>query len=323
MANADQLKALIESHADGDDDRFYAIAMQVAARAARSGHARLAQDVRALVDAAKVRQPTRPNEPIPIAQPRGDLAGLLTAAYTKTRLADLALPAETRDRLDRVLREQRARDRLQAHGFHPQRKLLLVGPPGTGKTMTASALAGELGLALFSIQLDGLITKYMGETAAKLRLVFDQIRETRAVYLFDEFDAIGTERARPNEVGEMRRVVNSFLQFIENDESDALLVAATNFSKLLDRALFRRFDATIEYALPTAELAIEVMRNRLTAMDTTAVEWTDVAQATEGLSHAEVARASDQAAKDTILEGTVRISTTSLVDALKERQPAG
>lgn len=319
MAHADQLKALIESHADGDDDRFYAIAMQVAARAARSGHARLAQDLRTLVDAAKVRQPTRPSEPIPIAQPRGDLAGLLTATYTKTRLADLTLPAETRDRLARVLREQRARDRLHAHGFHPQRKLLLVGPPGTGKTMTASALAGELGLALFTIQLDGLITKYMGETAAKLRLIFNQIRETRAVYLFD---AIGAERARPNEVGEMRRVLNSFLQFIENDASDALLVAATNFSKLLDRALFRRFDATIEYSLPTTELAIEVMRNRLTAMDTTAVAWTDVALATEGLSHAEVARASDQAAKDTILKETVRMSTRSLVDALKERQPA-
>jgi SpoVK/Ycf46/Vps4 family AAA+-type ATPase len=106
----------------------------------------------------------------------------------------MALPEALGARLDRVLTEQRERDRLREHGFSPMRKLLLVGPPGTGKTMTAAALAGELGLPLFSIQLDGLITKYMGETAAKLRLVFDAIQSTRGVYLFDEFDALGGER---------------------------------------------------------------------------------------------------------------------------------
>lgn len=322
MANADQLKALIESHAEGDDARFYAIAMQVAARAAKTGHARLAQDLRALVDAAKVRSHAPSLEPIPLKQPRGELAGLLTAAYAKTRLPELALPAETRGRLERVLREQRARDRLHGHGFEPQRRLLLVGPPGTGKTMTAAALAGELGLPLFTIQLDGLITKFMGETATKLRLIFDEIAQTRAVYLFDEFDAIGAERGRANEVGEMRRVLNSFLQFMEADASDALLVAATNHVSLLDLALFRRFDATVEYALPTPELAVEVMRNRLAAMNTQSVEWRAVVTAAQGLSHADVARACDQAAKDALLDGQDELTTERLMGALRERQPS-
>ena len=116
--------------------------------------------------------------------------------------------------------------------------------------MSASALAGELHLPLFTIVLDGLITKFMGETAAKLRLIFEAISQTRGVYLFDEFDALGSERASGNDVGEIRRVLNSFLQFLEQDQSDSLIVAATNHPKLLDRALFRRFDDVIEFALP-------------------------------------------------------------------------
>jgi len=179
MATADQVKALIRSHADGDDTRFYAIAMQVAAQAARSGHGKFAQELRELVDQVKARAKAtvsaRGPKPVPLAQPRGELAGLLTVGYPKTRVADMALPEVLGARLERVLTEQRERDRLREHGFSPMRKLLLVGPPGTGKTMTAAALAGELGLPIFSIQLDGLITKYMGETAAKLRLVFDAI----------------------------------------------------------------------------------------------------------------------------------------------------
>ena len=113
------------------------------------------------------------------------------------------------------------------------RKLLLVGPPGTGKTMTAAALAGELGLPLFSIRLDGLITKYMGETAAKLRLVFDAIQATRGVYLFDEFDALGGERSAKNDVGEIRRVLNSFLQFLEQDDSASIVMGATNHVEIV------------------------------------------------------------------------------------------
>jgi hypothetical protein len=256
MAKADQVKALIRSHAEGDDTRFYSIAMQVAAQEARSGKGRLAQELRDLVDRLKGHRRPDPQDrtvgPVPLAQPRGELAGLLVAAYPKTRLADMVLAERPRSRLVRVLREQRQRELLSTRGFTPLRRLLLLGPPGTGKTMTASALAGELAIPLLTIQLDGLITKFMGETAAKLRMVFDAIRETRGVYLFDEFDALGGDRGARNDVGEIRRVLNSFLQFLEQDESDSLILAATNHPAILDRALFRRFDAVVEYALPSA-----------------------------------------------------------------------
>ena len=324
MAKAEQIKALIRSHAEGDDERFYAIAMQVAAQAARAGHTNLARELRELVDEAKARSRTSSQgslrRPVPLAQPRGQLAALLTAAYPKTRLADMALTLGLEARLARVLREQRARDRLHAHGFSPIRKLLLIGPPGTGKTMTASALAGELGLPLFAIQLDALITKFLGETAAKLRLIFEAIQSTRGVYLFDEFDALGTHRDSANDVGEIRRVLNSFLQFLEQDDSDSLIIGATNHVGLLDRALFRRFDVILEYALPSPDIARRVLKARLALLDTRQVDWSTVDTAATGMSHAELTRACEQAAKDAILSERSVLQTEDLVRALRERR---
>lgn len=324
MASADQLKALVRCHAEGDDARFYAVAIQVAAQAARSGHGKLAQELRDLVDQMKARkrapEPSRQSKPVPLAQPRGELAGLVTVGYPKTRVSDMALSEPLRGRLDRILTEQRERERLRAYGFSPMRKLLLVGPPGTGKTMTAAALAGDLGLPLFSIQLDALITQYMGQTAAKLRIVFDALQATRGVYFFDEFDALGGERGSKNDVGEIRRVLNSFLQFLEQDDSDSLVLGATNHVGLLDRALFRRFDSVLEYSLPSEEIATHVMRARLALLDTSSIDWQAAAKAADGLSHAEIAMACEQAAKNAILDHTTAIQNTVLVSALAERR---
>jgi SpoVK/Ycf46/Vps4 family AAA+-type ATPase len=325
MATADQLKALIRSHAEGDETRFYAIAMQMAAQAARTGHTRLAQELRKFIDevrARSVRDHASESRPVPLVQPRGELAGLLTVGYSKTQLSEMALDPEVQRRIDRVLVEQRQRGRLQEHGFTPIRKLLLVGPPGTGKTMTASVLAGELGLPLFTIQLHALITKFMGETAAKLRLIFDAVAQSRAVYLFDEFDALGSDRASKNDVGEIRRVLNSFLQFLEQDTSESLVLAATNHPAILDRALFRRFDEVIEYRLPAAEVAEQVMRARLALLDTSGVSWPEAATAAAGLSHGDIVRACEQAAKNVILSHRERMDTATLVEALADRRAA-
>jgi SpoVK/Ycf46/Vps4 family AAA+-type ATPase len=326
LPTAAQVKALIRSHAAGDEDRFYSVALQMAAQAARQGHGRFAQELRDVVDNARAQATTTaPGQrvrPVPMVQPRGELAGLLTAVYPKTQLSEMVLSTEVRRRIERVLTEQRQRAQLHSHGLHPQRKLLLVGPPGTGKTMTASVLAGELSLPLFSIQLHSLITKYLGETAAKLRLIFDAIRETRAVYLFDEFDALGTDRASRNEVGEIRRVLNSFLQFLEHDDSDSVIVAATNYPTLLDRALMRRFDAVIQYGLPDKSVVLQVLKNRLGLVKLKRVNWAAVQQAGTGLSHAEIARACENIVKNAILGHRTDVATSEIVHALKERRSA-
>ncbi|MFO0681200.1 MAG: ATP-binding protein [Sandaracinus sp.] len=323
MASADQIKALIRSHADGDDARFYAVALQVAAQAARTGHSRFAQELRELIDRAKARaaDPALPRaKTVPLVQPRGELAGVLAASYPQTRLRDLVVAPHVRERLERVVVEQRQREELGAHGFAPIKRVLLVGPPGTGKTLTAGALAGELALALFSIQLDGIITKFMGETAAKLRLVFEAMAQTRAVYLFDEFDALGGDRAAGNDVGEIRRVLNSFLVMLEQDQSDSVVVAATNHPALLDRALFRRFDTVIEYSLPTAEDVEAVARARLAMLDTSDVAWAAVREAGATLSHAEVTRSCEDAAKAAILSMRLALTTDDVVSALRNRR---
>jgi SpoVK/Ycf46/Vps4 family AAA+-type ATPase len=235
-------------------------------------------------------------------------------------MADMSLEAGVRQRIDRVLLEQRQQDRPREKGFPPLRRLLLIGPPGTGKTMTAQGLAGELRLPLFTIRLDGLITKLMGETAAKLRMVFDALHETRGVYLFDEVDALAGERARSNDVGEIRRVLNSFLLFLDQQDSQSLLVAASNHPQLLDRAVFRRFDLVVEYPLPTPEVARAVIRNRLATMGPRRWAWDHIDDAAVGLSHAEITTACELAAKEAILSGRQHVTVASLVAAIRERR---
>jgi len=325
MTTARHIVALLKSHITGDEGHFLTVAMQLAAHEARQGHGKLAQELRDLVDQAKEKKSAvalRRGGPVPLVQPKGELANLLTVRYSDVRLASMVLTGEIEARLNRTLLEQTQQNALLAHGLSPRRKLLLVGPPGAGKTMTAAALAGELHLPLFTVVLDGLISKFMGDTAGKLRQVFDAMRLTRGVYLFDEFDAIGARRSKENDVGEIRRVLNSFLQFLEQDDSDSLIIAATNYPDLLDRALFRRFDDVIEYGLPDASVLERLIRNRLAAFDVPRVSWSQVAEGATGLSHAEAARAADEAAKTAVLGGNKKITTQALIAAIAERKRA-
>jgi SpoVK/Ycf46/Vps4 family AAA+-type ATPase len=211
---------------------------------------------------------------------------------------------------------------LRAHALTPLRKLLLVGPPGSGKTMTAAAIAGELKLPLFTVLYEGLIGKLLGETAGRLRLIFDAIALQRGVYFFDEFDAIGTQRSGPNDVGEIRRVLNSFLQFLENDDGPSLIIAATNHPELLDKALARRFDDVITYELPDAEVARGILLAHLNQYSIDDVAWGSVLESAVGLSQAEIARAADEAAKVAVLGEHNLVTTAALVSALNERKKA-
>ena len=318
MANAGQLKALLKSHLEGDDDRFFSVAMQVAAHEARRGHGKLAEELRAMIDDAKGRRGA--GAPVPIGRPRGELANILEVSYPKSRLKEMVLGKPLSGQIERVIREQRHAGQILDHGLSPRRKLLLVGPPGTGKTLTASVLAGELGLSLFLVRLDGLITKYMGETAAKLRQVFDATGRTRGVYFFDEFDAIGSQRGLSNDVGEIRRVLNSFLQMIEQDRSHSLVVAATNHPEILDPALFRRFDDVLHYDLPDRPRIAELLRTRLAGSAAARTKWASLAEAAEGLSYAEITRAANEVLKDALIHRRDEVGEADVRAMLAERR---
>jgi SpoVK/Ycf46/Vps4 family AAA+-type ATPase len=320
MATAQQLKALLQSYSEADGEMFVSVALQIAAHEARTGKGKFAIEIKRLVDEIKGKQRTsKVGGPLPIARPTGELATLLSATYPRTKLAEMVLAPEQRESLELVIREYRQHGKLREHGLSARRKLLLVGPPGVGKTMTSWAMAGELKLPHFTVQLHSLITKYMGETAAKLFAIFEAMRHTRGVYLFDEFDAIGSMRSGSNDVGEIRRVLNSFLQFLEQDDSDSLIVAATNLEGLLDDALFRRFDDVIRYRFPTQTELQDLIANRLAAFELPSKEVEALAGRAIGLSHAEICRACDEAAKMAVLEDRRKIASCDLQRSIQLR----
>lgn len=319
MTASKHLIAMIRSHAEGDDQRFMAIAEHIADDASRSGKGKVAADIRlALANAALSVRP-EPARPIPISAPRGELAGLVKSFYPDTRMSDLVLNPDLERRVARLVREHRERTVLEASGLSPRRKYLFAGPPGTGKGLTASAVAGELGLPLFTILLDGVITKYMGETASKLRLVFEAMHTARGVYFFDEVDALAARRDTDNDVGEARRMLNSFLQFLEDDRSNSIIIAATNHKALLDPAIFRRFHAALDYAKPSGPEARRVIENHLLQFDRGPLDWSTIEGAASGLSQADLVAAADDAAREAVLDHQGAVSTEILVQALKDR----
>ena len=322
MASAAQLKALLQSHADGDDSRFFAVGLQVAAAEARNGHPDLAKELRDIVEKSRKResQNAARENLLHIAQPHGEVADLLSVRQTDARLSDLILDEAAATHVCRVLHEQRHLDKLKSHGLRPRQTLLLTGPPGCGKTLTASAIAGELDLPLFIVRLESLMTRYLGETASKLRLIFEAVEKTRAVYLFDEFDSIGIARGSENDVGEMRRVLNSFLVFVENHRGNSVLIAATNHGHLLDRALYRRFDDLIELGMPNAELGERTLRERLAGQKATRLSYAKLAAAAEGLSFAEITRVCEEAIKDMLLHDKKSLTTDAVLRIISERR---
>jgi len=321
MASADQLKALFKSHLDGDQDRFYSVAMQLAAREAKAGHGKLAEELRAIIDNSKIKRGSeaKKNPLTHISKPRGELADLLTVTYPKCRLSDMVLNDILTQQLDRIILEQKHATEILSHGLQPRRKLLLIGPPGTGKTMTASVLAAELGLPLFQVRLDGLITKFMGETAAKLRQIFEATHQARGIYFFDEFDAIGSQRGISNDVGEVRRILNSFLQMIEQDHSHSLILGATNHPEILDNALFRRFDDLLHYELPDEAHIASVLKSRLAHKSAKRMPWKRLALKAVGLSYAEITRAADEVLKSALIARSKSIEEIDIGVALQER----
>lgn len=314
MANADQIKALIKTHYDGDFEKFTTISLQVAAHEANLGHSMLADDIRKIVDKSKITK-------LRLKPFNQNLEGLILKVEPFERLSDLIVSEVISERIERIINEYIQVEKLRRHNLENRRKILLSGPPGTGKTMTASIIANELKLPLYVILMDKMVTKFMGETSAKLRQVFDSIEEKQGVYLFDEFDAIGTNRSKDNDVGEMRRVLNSFLQFIEHDNSESLIIAATNNLGLLDEALFRRFDDVLHYQLPSDAEKLLLLENRL-GNYAGKFDLHSIIDTLDHLSHAEISKACSDAIKESVLTDKAKVEKLLLIKMINDKKAA-
>lgn len=295
MATIEQIKSLMRSHFENDNEKFKTIALQIAAHEAKLGHTSSARDIRDIVQNPKYSTKSK----IVKLNNRNEM---LEEKISDFELRDLVVTESISEKIKRIIKEYQKKELLRKNGLKNRSKFLITGEPGTGKTMTASVIANELGLTLYVIQLDKLITKYMGETSVKLRQVFDFINEVNAVYLFDEFDAIGSDRSLDNDVGEMRRILNSFLQYLENDDSHSIIIAATNNPDILDKALFRRFDDVFEYKLPDIEQIINLYNMKLKGLAPDNVFTEEVFNASIGLNHSDIVKVCEDSIKNSILE---------------------
>lgn len=312
VATVEQIKALIRAHLEIDDQKFKTIVLQIAAHEAKVGHTTNAREIKDVIQDPKY---FNKNKVIPL----NNQLDILEHKLTNLNLADLVVSEDIEEKIKRIINEYFKKEILRKNGLLNRHKILLAGDPGTGKTMTASVIANELYLPLYVIRLDRLITKYMGETSVKLRQVFDQIKEIRGVYLFDEFDAIGSDRSLDNDVGEMRRILNSLLQNIEDDESYSIIIAATNNPNILDKALFRRFDDVIEYKNPNKEQIVRLLKMKLSGRASDEIFADDVYKMALELNHADIVKACEDAVKYSILEESV-ITKDIMINYLQDRK---
>jgi len=312
MATIEQIKALMRMHFEDNDEKFKSIALQIAAHEAKIGHTASAREIKDIVQNPKYNTKKR------LIKFSGKY-DMLEQKYAEVGFRDIILSEDLELKVKRIITEYKKKEFLRKNGLKNRSKILITGAPGTGKTMTASVLASELGLPLYVIQIDKLVTKYMGETSVKLRQVFEHIAEIQGVYLFDEFDAIGSDRTLDNDVGEMRRILNSFLQYLENDDSYSIVVAATNNPKLLDKALFRRFDDVLEYTIPDRSQIERIFQFKLAGLALYEDFDGQVYESAEGLTHADIIKACEEAIKFSLINDE-SISKTVILSYIQDRK---
>ena len=317
------LKDLFRAHAAGDELAFRRAANSLISEEESRSHVALARDLRKiLVGGDGVAVAT---DIIRLPDPPTDRDGgwpLAEVRRPDRYFSDLVLVGRTEGQLREVAEEFRRRRELLEAGVPLRRRVLLYGPPGTGKTTAAEGLAAELGLPLVVVRLDSLISSYLGETASNLRRVIDYAGTGQFVVVFDEFDAIGRDRDDPQEHGELKRVVNAFLQMIESYCGPSLLLAATNHEKLLDTALWRRFDDVVEFRRPTVHQIRRLLRLRLSTFPHRQARIEEVATRLRGLPHAAVEAAVFDAARNRVLSGRSHVTGKDLLesaDRVKQR----
>ena len=327
MTNSEILQKMFAAFAKGDDHAFKDAALQYISEEKRKNHHILARELEKILARANgsagfasrsLDFMGRASGYLP--QDKNRATDLVEVCEAQQDLEELVLVTETREALQRIISENKRGDLLRSHGVKPSHKLLFYGPPGCGKTVAAEALAKKLYFPLVTVRFDAVISSYLGDTAANLRQVFDFARRQPMVLFFDEFDAVGKRRDDGDEHGELKRVVNSFLQMLDGFLGESIVVAATNHEGMLDPALWRRFDEIVAFMRPDADAIEAVLRQTFRQQKlSSGVSLRDMAERladAPSVAHADAERVARDAIKAALLESQSSISEATAQMAL-------
>lgn len=306
---ANLIENLILSHCSGDESKFSNAVYELIKDEEKKGNVPLATKLKKAYE-TKQKNKSEPDFSVSSAsfapqsaqgvapRDKDSLLELYEIVQSNIKLDDVILPESQKNALEQLIEEQKNAEALKKHKIEPANRLLLCGPPGCGKTMTAYAIGQALGLPIAYVRLDGLVSSYLGQTSTNLRKVFDSVRNQRIILFLDEFDAIAKKRDDSNELGELKRVVTTLLQNFDNMPSNVLLIAATNHEHLLDPAIWRRFNLTIALELPNDSQRIALLKKWMEEYNITEpLDYETLAKITEGLNGAQIKEITTAAAK--------------------------
>ncbi len=249
MARSDLLLGLVKAGVQGDRSLFHRTVEAIIAEERGKQHHVLAdqlEEARRLNGKMITSQPTLSN---------GTHQPLTYETVPQRTIDELILTAAVRQACQEVIEEHYRADLLRSHNIEPRHRILLIGPPGNGKTCLAEALAQAIGVPLLSVRYESVVGSFLGETASRLNKLFEHVVTRPCVLFFDEFDTVGKERGDVHDSGEIKRVVSSLLLQIDRLPSYVIVVAATNHQELLDRAVWRRFQLRLRLPPPTSAQA--------------------------------------------------------------------
>ncbi|WP_018305990.1 AAA family ATPase [Desulfitobacterium hafniense] len=326
--NAALMKRLFRAISDGSQEDLHKMAKVIIEDEMKKGHGGLAKELNGLLK-EKPRSSMEPkNLPLQPSTAPSNLSVLPRSRRYEQPLYsnipsdqlehNMILPPAVEERFRRIEQEYAARERLALYGLLPRKKILLYGPPGCGKTMGAQRLAWNTGLEFYKVRFDAIVSSYLGETAANLRAIFEAVAQTPCLLLIDECDSIAKSRQSSQEVGEIKRIVNSFLQLLDDYDAPGLLVCATNLDSELDTAIWRRFDDILEVPKPGQEEINKLIETTLAAVKTQGLNWEQLLKATNDYSAAQIVRGCRNAMKSVVLAGQETVTNGVLLQAIQE-----
>ncbi|HCT64212.1 MAG TPA: AAA family ATPase [Lachnospiraceae bacterium] len=320
MARADLLKKLFSSYKHNDKDMFYKIASEIIEDERKKNHGILADDLKMILNGNYQSKKNMSTFATSTPKDEDKDTSLVEVIYPDKYFSDLITTNEKIEQLEQIVREFNNWDVLVSNGVFPTRRVLFYGPPGCGKTLAAQTLASEIGIPMLYVRFDALISSYLGETASNIRKVFDYAKNDSWIIFFDEFDAIGRSRNDSSEHGEIKRVVNAFLQQIDNYHGRALVIAATNFEQSLDYAIWRRFDETIQFNMPTNDEKIKLFILKMKRFKGPEHVIEQYLNELDRFSHSDIEKICQIIMKKCILEGKKMYTKNDVEYAVKKQE---